>query len=197
MIRLLRQLSFIVFFGLVIACDELPVDPQVNETVAEKPVKYVIPSGKHEAQQSTFVKIETQKLKFKVKFDSSAMYKTVASANQADINKLYGVSDCGTHHHTNSARFGWRWYKNQLEIWAYTYANNERKYVFIDTVALNEFQNYEIEFTANQYIFRLNSKTIELSRKCEGSTNGYKLFPYFGGDETAPHDVTIWIEDVK
>jgi hypothetical protein len=25
---------------------------------------------------------------------------------------------------------------------------------------------------------------------------GYKLFPYFGGDELAPHDVKILIEDL-
>jgi len=23
---------------------------------------------------------------------------------------------------------------------------------------------------------------------------GYQLYPYFGGDETAPHDIFIWIE---
>ncbi|MEO5783498.1 MAG: hypothetical protein ABIQ07_09520 [Ginsengibacter sp.] len=24
---------------------------------------------------------------------------------------------------------------------------------------------------------------------------GYKLYPYFGGDETAPHEIDIWIKE--
>jgi hypothetical protein len=26
---------------------------------------------------------------------------------------------------------------------------------------------------------------------------GYRLYPYFGGDETAPHDITISIRDER
>jgi hypothetical protein len=26
---------------------------------------------------------------------------------------------------------------------------------------------------------------------------GYKLFPYFGGDETAPHNISIWIKELQ
>ncbi|MGI8584585.1 MAG: hypothetical protein ACR2KX_20540 [Chitinophagaceae bacterium] len=25
--------------------------------------------------------------------------------------------------------------------------------------------------------------------------NGFKLYPYFGGDETAPHNIYIWIKE--
>jgi len=25
---------------------------------------------------------------------------------------------------------------------------------------------------------------------------GYKLYPYFGGDEAAPHDINIWIKEL-
>jgi hypothetical protein len=25
---------------------------------------------------------------------------------------------------------------------------------------------------------------------------GYQLYPYFGGDETAPHDINIWIKNL-
>ncbi len=28
-------------------------------------------------------------------------------------------------------------------------------------------------------------------------SSGYKLYPYFGGDEFAPHDVRVWIKEVK
>jgi len=24
---------------------------------------------------------------------------------------------------------------------------------------------------------------------------GYKLFPYFGGDESAPHTISIWMQE--
>ncbi len=51
-----------------------------------------------------------------ITFDSSAIYRTVDSLNQYDINKLIGWSDCGDNHTENSIRFGWRWLNDSLEI---------------------------------------------------------------------------------
>jgi hypothetical protein len=116
--------------------------------------------------------------------------------NQADINKLYGVSDCATAHQQNSARFGWVWNNNRLEIWAYSYTNGQRKYAFVEAVSLNAYHTFEIAFTDTSYIFKVNDKTVALPRHCKGTAEGYKLYPYFGGDEPAPHEVTILIEDL-
>ena len=177
-----------------------PKEEEINPEVGEQPKadikKYVIRKGEQHATLS-YQEIAADSLKFRVLFDSSAVYKTILAENQGDINKLYGVSDCGSFHHNNSARFGWRWFDDQLEIWAYTYVNGERQSSFVDTVALDKFYTYQIRFSENKYTFLLNDKEIEMPRACNGAATGYKLFPYFGGDESAPHDISIWVEELK
>lgn len=158
--------------------------------------KYVIRTGEQHATL-TFEQTELSKLKFRALFDTSSIYQTVDPENQGDINKLYGISDCNSYHHNNSARFGWRWYQDQLEIWAYSYVNGERISTFIDTVAFDTYNNYEILFTSDKYIFKLNDKEVEIPRACQAKATGYKLFPYFGGQETAPKNISIWIEELN
>ena len=41
-------------------------------------------------------------IEFDVIFDESAIYTSKSPHNQADVNKLYGVSDCGKNHITNT-----------------------------------------------------------------------------------------------
>jgi hypothetical protein len=186
-----------VLFGLafvVFSCEELE-QIRVDEP-EEKAVLYVIPSGEHYARQSAYRALKVSTIKFSAQFDNSAIYKTVDEKNQGDINKLYGVSDCNTPHQTNSARFGWRWYNNKLEIWAYAYVNTERKSTFITAVALNSSNVYELSFTNSSYIFKVNDVAVTLPRSCQNEADGYKLYPYFGGDEPAPHEIKIRIEDL-
>lgn len=212
----------VAFLGISVSCEELdkvvpaePENPTEEETVKEIPAeteeqeseqeeeevnqeitKYTIKKGEQHATLS-YINTDIAKLKFKALFDSTSIYKTSLASNQGDINKLYGVSDCESYHHTNSARFGWRWYEEKLEIWAYTYSEGKRNFALLDTVSIGSFNEYELEFQENKYVFRLNDKKVEMPRFCVASAKGYKLFPYFGGDETAPHDISIWIEEIK
>lgn len=194
----------IAMLGLATACEDPNVmvlneqqEAAISGTKAPAEIKkYVIRTGEQHATL-TFETAELNRLKFRALFDTSSIYQTADPANQADINKLYGVSDCNTYHHNNSARFGWRWYQEQLEIWAYSYVNGERVSTFIDTVELDTYNDYEILFTEHKYIFRLNDKEVEMERACQAKATGYKLFPYFGGNETAPKDISIWIEELK
>ena len=53
-----------------------------------------------------------------------------------------------------------------------------------------------IEVQKNQYHFCYSDKRVVMPRYCGDSpVNGYQLYPYFGGDETAPHDMHIYIRD--
>jgi hypothetical protein len=177
--------------------EQVTVERQPTEQREVQPKTYVIAAGEHYCNESEFQKMTVSKIKFRAMFDRSAVYETKSKENQADINKLYGVSDCGTTHQINSARFGWVWNNNRLEIWAYTYADGQRHFSFVDTVSLDKFHEYEIAFTDSNYIFKLNDSIVELPRSCSNAADGYKLYPYFGGDETAPHEVTIAIEDLE
>lgn len=53
------------------------------------------------------------------------------------------------------------------------------------------------ETSIGKYVFEMNGKKELMKRTCtEDSTSAYQLFPYFGGDEAAPHDVHIFIKDL-
>ncbi|WP_242928061.1 hypothetical protein [Pontibacter vulgaris] len=156
---------------------------------------YTIKKGAH-SSSSPFKTVSTSLMRFEVVFDSTAIYSTSTPSNQADINKLYGLSDCKSDHHTNSARFGWRWYKNQLEIHAYTYKNKKRQSAYIGSVAIGKPAVYEIKIEDNEFVFTLNGVQTRLPRACNGIGEGYQLYPYFGGDEVAPHDIKIKIKEL-
>jgi len=162
-----------------------------------EPVTYLIRKGAHYATSNPLKNTKITTLKFEVTFDSSAVYTTVDPVNQGDINKLYGVADCGTLHQTNSARFGWRWYNNQLEVHAYTYLNKVRMSAYIGAVTLGKKSIYELELGDQLYTFGLDGRQVTLPRACTGEGAGYQLYPYFGGDETAPHDIQIIIQELK
>lgn len=158
---------------------------------------YTIPKGQHSSGNSTFKSRITSSMRFEVVFDKSAIYDIEGSGNQGDINKLYGMSDCGSHHQTNSARFGWRWFEGNLEIWAYVYHGGTRAYKKISTIAIDTAQQYELLLDGNDYVFRVNGVgEVVLPRGCSGTGVGYQLYPYFGGNEVAPHDISIKIRDL-
>jgi hypothetical protein len=160
-------------------------------------IQYTIKQGEQYSDNSGLKRIETEELNFEVRFDSSAIYQTALKNNQYDINKLYGFSDNNGPHHQYSARFGWRWSNNALRLFAYVYNNGVRQSEELGTVPIGEVIHCSIKADSSQYIFRLNDIRKVLPR---GSTTplakGYKLYPYFGGDETAPKQISIWIMDI-
>lgn len=209
--RLTYQAIGVLGLGLILctACDAdeaaLPKPEGSTSTAANvadakkgKPVAYttyLIRKGQH-SSTSSFKSVKTSLLRFEAVFDKSAVYSTTLANNQADINKLYGMSDCGSLHQTNSARFGWRWYNNRLEILGYVYNAGKWSYQYITSVELDKPYTYELSLQSQAYVFRVNGSEVTLPRGCGGQGSGYMLYPYFGGDETAPHDITIKIRDL-
>jgi len=158
-------------------------------------VTYTIPAG----GQSSTSKVSTysgNQMNFLAKFDQTAIYSTTDPLNQYDINKLYGFSDCSSLHHINSARFGWRWFDNHLEIHAYCYVNSQRISQFVTFVDLNQEYQYSIITSDNQYVFSVNGTSITMPRGCSGGGTKYRLYPYYGGDESAPHEINIKIKEL-
>ncbi|TPE46419.1 hypothetical protein FJM65_00085 [Pontibacter mangrovi] len=168
-----------------------------NTVKEEEGIVYTIREGQHYADKNSLKELHVSALKFEVTFDSSAIYTSATANNQADINKLYGLSDCNTSHHTNSARFGWRWYNNRLELLAYTYLNKAWDYKLLGAVPIGQKVPLELRMEDGSYTFKLYGQEVSMPRACEGPSAGYQLYPYFGGDETAPHDVTILIKDLE
>lgn len=187
----MKKLLFIFTLSVSFTACNIDLDNPLEDSGQDI---YVIKKGEHDSGSSPKSFSKTI-LSFQAKFDESAEYQTTRQENQADINKLMGFSDCNGHHHNNSARFGWRWFDNQLEIHAYCYIDGQRVNKYITSVPLNSMNDYQIEIADNKYIFTVNNNArleINKNNSCSGGIN-YMLFPYFGGDEPAPHDITVTV----
>lgn len=176
-----------------ISCDKLSI---VN-TDGNGFITYKILKGQQSSSpaQYKFYSSLTE-LKFTAKFDSSAIYATVNPANQLDINKLYGFADDDKQHHISSARIGWRWYSNRLELFGYVYNDSVRTTQLITQVPLKTDIPCSIKVDGTRYVFTANGTQIIMPRTAKTPTGkGYRLYPYFGGDEMAPQDITIQIKE--
>lgn len=184
------------------AADIAPIDTSAktdSTLTRQEPAftKYIIEAGNQYCNNSVLQLTNYSSLHFKVKFDSSAIYKTANPVNQLDINKLYGFSDNNANHQEYSARFGWRWYENEVQVFAYVYNDARRSFSKIASIVIGKEYDCKIEVKAGKYVFSLGDKTLEVSRSSRTTTaEGYKLYPYFGGDEAAPHDINIFIEEL-
>jgi hypothetical protein len=116
----------------------------------------------------------------------------------SDINKLFGVSF--GQHHKNSIRIGWNNEGGDIKLYYYAYENGYRSWNYIGACKQHEAQSMVLEFDfANNKIYITNSatgsidsiRTREIPYKFPLFKLGYYLFPYFGGNRTAPKDVYI------
>jgi hypothetical protein len=179
-----------------VSAGELPVSKSTAFATGFE--KYTIAEGQQYCDKNSFSSIQLSELRFTVKFDSSAIYKTLDPVNQLDINKLYGFSDNNALHHNFSARFGWRWSDNALRLFAYVYNTGVQTNKELGTVAIGAENSCSIKVAGDKYIFTLNGKTDTMPRaSTTAEAVGYKLYPYFGGDEFAPHIISIWIKEAS
>lgn len=133
-------------------------------------------------------------------FDESCKY-DLGNVNQYDINKLFGVGFL-PHHHYNSVRWGWRWsnVKQKVELFGYVYSQGKRSERFIGDVRIYESVQLSIVITGDGYLFVLKAgqeKTSIIFMEGSSTIVGYKLGAYFGGDEKAPHDMKILMNNIK
>jgi len=154
---------------------------------------YTIKEGNHRSTYQYTTNFDTL-VRFKAIFDSSAIYNTTDPSNQYDVNKLYGVSDCGCSHMKYSIRFGWRWLNDSLEILLFKHQGGVFSFEKITSITLNDVHQYEIIKTDNEYVLYVDNVYRTTPRSCPGLYRSYFLYPYFGGDETAPHNITIQIK---
>lgn len=166
-------------------------------------ITYTIRPGNHDAENTLGLvpTLQTSRtLDFQAIFDESANYQTVDPGNMHDINKLLGYSDCGAHHQINgnSARFGWNWVEGKVRIYTYCYVNGQRiPEKILGDAEVGKIHRYKLEIEGDQYKFTMDNKVEYVERGCTGSGSGiipsYRLFPYFGGDESAPQEIRIKI----
>jgi hypothetical protein len=117
--------------------------------------------------------------------------------DQHDVNKLFGFS-IGHHQKGSSFRFGWRPIldKNKIEIVAYEYHDGVRqKTTPMGLVNLNQWYHCNIAYLPmiNRSYFCFGDLEFEHHVELKKKTGlGYTLGVYFGGNEKAPQDITIF-----
>jgi hypothetical protein len=189
-----RIVSLLVFFvSLIVLQFCQPID--YEERVAGFKV-YRIKAGGH-SSYSKIASFRKDLLDFDVRFDSTAVY--AIGEKQGDINKLYGFNDCGQdiYNHRFSARVGWNWHNDSLKLFSYTYNDGVRRTVFLQSIELGGTYNCKILITPGSYIFSIDGKTLDIApRGCSDLSLSRKyLYPYFGGETPAPHEVVILLRE--
>jgi len=155
---------------------------------------YTIKQGQHYCDKSSLKYVSTAEMKFYAKFDQTAIYTAVIPENQYDINKLYGFSE-GFDNQYNSARMGWGYSNGSIRLYGYVYSKGVRYSREITTVLPGEDVTSSIKVSGSTYIITANGISVTLPRGTTTSkANGWQQYPYFGGNEVAPHNVYIYIK---
>lgn len=165
--------------------------------------KYVIKKGKHNCKPLLKFSLVYEKwLQFRVKFTESCLYKYDDLDGQ-DINKLMGFSDGGLHT-KNSARIGWRCIDGKtIELFSFCHVNSKMIYKYMTTVNIDEQVLVNMFVNDDEYMIDVTDSNFKMTtnRVKRGTKSNFKLdyllYPYFGGDHVAPHNIEIYIERYK
>lgn len=161
---------------------------------------FTIKNGSHYSNQFWYKLLNffnfKSNLTYEVIFNVTSIYK-FPNVDQQDINKLFGYSN--GMHHNNSSRFGWNYDGQDLILWAYYYNSGQLKYKQLTKIEFGETYQLSIynENSACNFIVRKNNKlAVTLIVDSNSNSIGYKLWPYFGGNNVDPHDITIEMSKV-
>lgn len=109
-----------------------------------------------------------------------------------DTNKLIGLSD-NWHHHRDSIRLGWRYYKGKKEIMVIQYKRGKRTITKLCEFEENKEYWFQIYICDGYYEIWFDKYSLELERKSKWFIH-YLLKPYFGGKNKAPKDFKFEIK---
>ncbi len=179
-----------------ISQEEQKVGERSATVAATSYVTYLIKKGQHYSSLRPLKSVSLIEMKFFAKFNQSAVYQTINPVNQYDINKLWGFSE-GFNNQYNSARMGWGYSNGAIRLYGYVYSKGVRYFSEITTVLPDEEIYCSIKISGSSYIITAKGVSVKLPRGTTASkASGYQQYPYFGGDEVAPQDITIFIKTV-
>jgi hypothetical protein len=160
-------------------------------------MKHTIKEGHHYERFKLPRIIFNDVIRFKATFDENCLYPQINKDSQ-DLNKLVGFSDDFSHM-KNSIRVGWRCLNGiDIELYAYAHVNSKIISTYLCSVKVNKEFTGTILIYDNVYMVDviidniMSSKTI--ARTSTFPNIRYKLNPYFGGNNVAPHDITLSLE---
>ncbi len=137
----------------------------------------------------------------RVVFDSSCLY-TVEGPDKHDINKLFGVGFGD--HSRYSGRFGWVGTPTEIKLYAYTHDAGSTSWEHMMSCLPNEPIDLQLKLGDTDYEYTAFRRDGERARTKHAKNVPwlykfvpYKLFPYFGGNLTAPHQMKLGMTHVQ
>lgn len=132
-------------------------------------------------------------LVYKVTFTDSCRYSI--GEDQADINKLFGIG-YPPHHHNTSIRVGWNYDDDfgTIRLFSYWYHNWSRDWTYLCSVDINKPIDITMEISKDRHSIIVND--IRHDIMIPNKRIGFLLRPYFGGNQKAPHDITIHLTKI-
>ena len=165
---------------------------------------FTIGSGHHKSNHDFIARPHLGKhvdrqLNFRVSFATDAAYTSSNASNQSDWNKLMGLTTDRIH--KNSIRLGWRWSpgKQKVELGFYGYLDSQRVMVYLTDVAPGASIDCELRMTnAGLSVRAGNAVYTQAGSLGVGLPTTWVLHSaYFGGDETAPHDIHVNVSGIS
>lgn len=129
----------------------------------------------------------------KAVFDQTCIYE-MEGPDKHDINKLFGLYFGGP---KNSARFGWNSNNGKIDIYAYVHNDGVIESKKLLDCIPNEPIDLTLKITPTNYEFTAAKRDGERARMKYARKKAwnwffiYRGYPYFGGNQTAPHDMRL------
>lgn len=179
----------------------------VNDQKWPSAKDYIIKQGRHYSTPR-FPKLYLfrQNKKFVIERDfllSNSCFYKLGNANDFAINKLFGFSvGLFGGPKENSFRFGWNCFKDNktFSLFAFYHLDGRMLSQYIGDIYPEKRYVYRLEKDINSINFIVTDKETG-TEMCKGKIDykqknkwnfGWKLFFYFGGEETAPHDLLLF-----
>jgi len=162
--------------------------------------KFVIRQGSHRALPLSFgIYFGKKVMSRKVTFHEDCRY-DLQGEDQKDWNKLFGIGYLWSIH-KDSARFGWRYNKDKdrIELSAYAYVNGERIMEYIGDVEIGIEAELSLTIFSDSYNFYFEQQEysdLVTIHKASNKFISYKCGLYFGGNQTAPHAMSVTINKI-
>jgi len=165
-------------------------------------MKLTIHKGKHRAWPPCFgIFLQKRWMERDIVFDNSCRYELPDPLDKEDVNKLFGFGYFPGLHHVDSARFGWNYNADtgKIRLYAYCYVDGNRSFQFICEVPLNVKVRLRIAVYINKrYVFSVHDghndwyeMGVQHVPYNHNKNWSYRLGCFFGGNNPAPHDITI------
>ena len=168
---------------------------------------YYVDAGQNDFHPNTPDAVFDNELHFSATLSQNTAYELkelLKGTNQ--VNKLFGFSDCGHDHLTDSARIGWMYSNGQMLIIPFAHVHGKEVFDIahpLGVVQLGRSYSYRIEIVGNQYRYSFKNDSNQWitqmgPRGCQGTTVAkYLAMPWFGGQSPAPHrmDITVVLDD--